>query len=678
MPANSAATTERPALPRDVHKFLTELAVALNNHGIYPGDHPQLQAASESVRVRLRTLLAERPLIAIGVAHRQLVIDGCATDPANPVLRGLAQRLHRRRIGGITLEPGITGREFAELLRAVADEDLALFGEGTAPAWEHAEIHPIDYSRLRLTDDATETEVRGTTPASRLWLRLASTALDSPADPSLAETEPAELARAVEAGGAEHDEVIARCLLQLASELKHHSGEEDREVSERISSLVVSLAPDTLERLVTLAGSAATRRQLVLDASHAFAADAVVEIVRAAAATDEQTISHSLLRLFGKMASHSGSSNRRLSSNAADSLRTQVASLVEGWTLDDPNPEAYTGLLDTMSREHPHHDAHDLDENAAPEPLRMVQMCLELEDAGPRLAAALQPLEAQGELDALLPLLEPQPETNAAAERIWDRLATPENLVVLIGRGASTAWALERLLSRLGDEAVRPLLEILITSESRSIRRTTFACLVRLGSVAVPAVLARLEAVAPWYVQRNLLLLLHEIAVDPSGPIWRMFLEHEDARVRREAVKLLLSSQEWRTRALCTALADDDPQMQLIGLMDAQRGCPPLAISLLLGYVRNPACSAEQRVLAIRGLRSTHRPEVLEALLQLGGPQRGWFGRDRLAKKSPEMLAALDVLVSDWREEPRVSQLLQMIPRSGDPDLHALLDDSRN
>jgi hypothetical protein len=675
MPATSSPAAERPALTRDVAKFLAELAVSLNNYGIYPEDHPRLQSAAESVRARLATLLEDRPLFSLGVANRQLVVEGRATDPGNPVLGGLAQRLHRRRIGGITIEQGVSDREFADLLRSVANEELDLFDERTAPTWDHASVHPINYSRLQLSDDPDleqEPEIRGTSTASRLWLRLASTALGQLDEDAAADADPSTLARAIERANAERGQVVSECLLKLASELKHTDDEEDREVSERISNLVVSLEPDTLERLISLSGAKSRRRQMVLDASQAFAADAVVEIVRAASATDEQPISKSLLRLFSKLAIHSRSPNRRVSGTASTSLRAQVASLVDGWRLADPNPDAYSDLLDTMTRERTH-SGTQIEESVLPEPLRIIQMSLELDDASPRLAAALDSLAEQSSLTAILPLLDALPPAHRAAQVVWDRLATPENLLLLIGRGAAGTAALDPMLARMGDDAIEPLLQILAESEVRTVRRTTLNCLVRCGEAVLPAVVARLEAEAPWYVHRNLLSLLHEVAAVPAGTLCTRFLHHADACVRREAVKLLLTSEEWRSRALCTAFADSDPQVLQLALADVQRGCPPKAAEPLLAFVADRGHPAEQRVLAIRGLRTAHTPEALDALLQLAGPQRNWLGRDRLPPKSPETMAALGVLVAQWADDPRVRTLIRLIEKARDPELGALL-----
>jgi len=55
--------------------------------------HPSLAAAVTGLTRRARRLLDERTTLVFGVARRQLIIDGVATDPDQPVLRRLAEGL---------------------------------------------------------------------------------------------------------------------------------------------------------------------------------------------------------------------------------------------------------------------------------------------------------------------------------------------------------------------------------------------------------------------------------------------------------------------------------------------------------------------------------------------------------------------------------------------------------
>ena len=97
-PAKPAVAT----LSRELADFLVELSITLNKHAIYPSSHPLLDVAVDGVANRIGTLfVGDRESLSIGVARRQLIIEGVATDPLNPVLKELAQRLHEHHVGAV-------------------------------------------------------------------------------------------------------------------------------------------------------------------------------------------------------------------------------------------------------------------------------------------------------------------------------------------------------------------------------------------------------------------------------------------------------------------------------------------------------------------------------------------------------------------------------------------------
>ena len=67
--------------------FLVELSVALHRYSMYPSDHPSIGPSIEGVVRRASALLKDRPSIALGVARRQLIIDGVARSCALRRLR---------------------------------------------------------------------------------------------------------------------------------------------------------------------------------------------------------------------------------------------------------------------------------------------------------------------------------------------------------------------------------------------------------------------------------------------------------------------------------------------------------------------------------------------------------------------------------------------------------------
>src|SRR5438067_11113622 len=120
LPPIAEPKTGAAVLSRDLADFLVELSIALHKHAIYPPGHPLLEGAVDAVARKLWGLLVDRPALSIGVARRQLVIEGVATDPNHPLLQELAQKLHRHHLGALKCTRGVERSEIAEVLATLA------------------------------------------------------------------------------------------------------------------------------------------------------------------------------------------------------------------------------------------------------------------------------------------------------------------------------------------------------------------------------------------------------------------------------------------------------------------------------------------------------------------------------------------------------------------------------
>ena len=185
--AEAVPKSDRVVLARDLSEFLVELSIALHKHAMYPPGHPTLGPAAERLAERAERLLAGRPTIAFGVARYQLIIDGVATDPNQPVLRRLAEDLHRHHLGAISILPGINADEIASALHTLAEDTdaekgpLGLAPPGQLPDWPHLRLHPLTLDRLEIvSDEPPSSQGDGGNAAGRaahLWVGLASAAM---------------------------------------------------------------------------------------------------------------------------------------------------------------------------------------------------------------------------------------------------------------------------------------------------------------------------------------------------------------------------------------------------------------------------------------------------------------------------------------------------------------------
>jgi hypothetical protein len=681
-PAPSGGAPERTVLSRDLADLLVELSIALHKHAMYPSDHPSLPPAAEAVVSRAERLLADRATVSLGVARHQLVIEGVATDPKHPILRELADRLHRHHLGAITLSRGITGEEVRDVLRVLAVEadrtgrPLGLGPSEDLRRWAHVRLYPLTYERLELVDEAAPPDASVGAARARgaqLWIGLARAALATEGtETPPPSTEPAVIARAIDErsthGTGAYDQAIVGYLLQIAEELKGAGSSEAVALRRRMARLVRSMKPETLRRLVAMGGDSAQRRKFVADAADGMALDAVIAIVQAAADSSQQTISHALVRMLSKLAAHAegGSPEARPQADAA--LRDQVRRLLAGWSIPDPNPGAYGAALDKMSRAAPMFAA-PLEESYPTEPDRIAAMGLELDLASGSVLEAADRI-AESALPRLLEALEQMPASSEAASRLWTHVANPETIRRLATKHPVAFPILDRLVPRAGVAAADPLLDAVADTDSRGERRGLMALLARLGPGIGPSVVGRLDDTR-WYVTRNMLALLEEIGGPPDGFSALPWLAHTDGRVRLQALKLQLKLGAERGRAFATALRDPDPRVVQTALIAAHGGCPEAVLPLVASHATDRSLAPNVRVLAIRALGGVRSQAARDTLLGLTKGSRTLFGRDKLPPKSPELLAALATLAARWANDSAARRVLARAAGAKDPEIRA-------
>ena len=145
---------------------------------------------------------------------------------------------------------------------------------------------------------------------------------------------------------------------------------------------------------------------------------AVLDLVQAAASAKQQTISHSLLRMLTKLADHADQGQTTVRANADETFRSAVNDLLTDWTLEDPNPDAYTMVLDQLSM--PAEAAPEAGE--APDHLaeapRILQMALELDVVGEAVWTSLARVIRDGRLELLMASLNTAPPDSIGTETI--------------------------------------------------------------------------------------------------------------------------------------------------------------------------------------------------------------------------------------------------------------------
>jgi hypothetical protein len=661
-------------LPRELTDFLVELANAINKHSMYPDGHPVLQTVAETMARTLGALFKERPAVAIGVSPTQLIVAGHSTDSSYGIMRDLAGRLHRRNIGAVKLYRGAEPGEIVEWLRVVArDSESAPDGAPRERRWPHIRMHPVSYSQLELIGGPGDGGGTGSWAAS-LWMKLAGTALDATVDAEEAAS-PDALARAIDArhGDAAYGQRITGELNDLLDACRARGGAEAMALESRISRLIGAMAPETLERLVSLEPNEAERKRFVMEMSQAMAVDAVLDLVQAAANASGRSISPALVQLLSKMASYSQEGGAESRGKAELAFRQQVRSLIEGWEEwdhEDPTPTEYQRTLDRLAVA-----GKNPLRGAAPshhyecEPERTLALSLEVGVATDTTREAAARLLDAGKLRPLLDLLDRSPNFGLAAE-LRHQVITEASLHRALDRKPVDFAAVGTMVELLKTPALPLLMDRVMTSDEEELRQYV-SILKGLGEGVADAAAERIAG-AEWPVQKNLLTLLAALPGLPGGGFNPSeFTRYPDPAIRNAELRILLGGYATRTRAICDALAAEDVATVRLGLGAAMEHCPPVAVPLVVRQIEQGDFEPGVKAAAIRAVAAVNLPLVLDFLVGHSMTRTLWLRRPRLAGRSPTVLAAVTGLARHWAAHPKARAVLTLAREHGEPEFRA-------
>ena len=670
-------------MPPVLVDFMTELARTVQRYSMYPAGHPARESTVKQAIAGLEALLGDHSRLKLGISRDRLTIGSVETDPQNTLLSGFAGRLYEHQLISITFIKGVEEKEISAFLDAISVQ-IGTTGEplGTGPPEQlnlgpHLKLEPVSYDTISLAEEGVvkERAKAGGMAGAQLQdegayidTSVGETAIRPDADDqdsAAASTGEA----AMEPGSTEQlDEDLAGVAVALPE------GEElDAETArQRISRLILSLDPATLRQLTEALPDEMRAGGLEIAITRA-----VTEFIVSAVSGSGDEPSAALLRTLTKM----GMRGEAPPAEPTDAKTAEVLSRLVGqlggeWQMQDTTPEDYKEQLREFSQDAPILKAISawLEE---PKAERVVQMGLELDNAGPAINLAAISMTEDGELNRLLDLLESSPEDTSAADDLWQLVTTPEMVTQIVGSEPLDFSILDRMIPRLGSDAAAPILHVLSESESRTMRLELIERLVMVGPKIGPLVVERLED-ERWYVRRNMLVLLNRLPSLPEGFSPEPHLVDPKPQVRREAMKLaLFSSAEPEVEVLIVAaLLDSDQQVVALGLEAAEQECPPTVVPHVVKLVLDPKSAMTLRLAGIRTLSSSDSPEALQALLRLTWVRKLVLLR-RLASKSAVMLEALAALVKSWAENPRAKRVLHAASKAKDPQIRSVARKAR-
>ncbi len=677
-------------MSRGLREFLVELSIAIRQHSMYPPGHPSLEPAALHVTDRVTYLLKERGTLSFGAAKDQLVIEGVGTDVNNPLLRELAGRLRRHHLGAISFHQGVSKQEILQFLTLMAEEPdltgqpLGLAARERREQQPNIHMHPVAYDSLRLIDDDgtvdEDEEARAArTRYAQLWVGLAKAAVtragrDEPSsdeedhgDLEGASRDPAAVAQAISQHSESdaYDQVIVGYLLQIAKELRVASGPEAVQLNQRMGELVAAMEPGALSRLLQMGGDSRQRHQFLVNASRGMKGDSVLRLIEAASQSEEKKVSQPMLRMLGKLAQHADGVPGTQRQHALESIQEQVADLVTGWSGEDPNPQGYSTALAEMSTAEPDLAMADV-QMAKAEPRRIVDMAFEMDVVGESVTEAVKQLIETEDAFWLLARVNDNKSSALTQSLIGSTQEFGRLLQHMLENEAVDRSTFGMLLELVGESAVEPMMRALVDTESLQFRRLLMDRLVTLQPDAGALATRHLDD-PRWYVTRNMLRLISGAEIAPEEFVPDTYLQHEDHRVRYEALRLCTHLGRGREKAIISGLTDTKKKTVRFALNAALVDCPGAA----LPYVAPLALSGptDIRLLAVQVLQTVVGQTARNAFLKITQSTRGLVRRKH-PPKDPVYLAALRALYP-YRDDRHVRAVFKLAQRRPDPEIAA-------
>lgn len=580
---------------------------------LLPSGHPGILPAAQTLERAIAPVLGARDRLVIGVRSVQLVVDGMETSPDYEPLRDLAGTLREAGVGAVEFRLGVTAEELTGVFSALFADPAVL------PSGPHLLLRPVS---------------REWTLGQDPWLTLERLLLDDP-ERRVAHREVAELAIALELhpAGTRGDAAVLSALAAIAQ-----AGATDPDGVSTLSALLTALPAAALRRLFSPVGNTEAQQEFVLAAAPLLPLPLLLRLLQACLPGREARLSSAAVRLTARLV-------RSEHPTARLAMERVLAHLLARPGAGEPWSPAET----------------------AAEPARVLSLALETGIVEEGTLTAADRMIARRQVAQLLALLDTVPRGDAVAQAIRGRLFHPRTVRELLANEPPHLDLLDRLIPAAGIEAAPALLDALASARERRVRLRLLDMLARYGSAVGPLASERLAGM-PWYVQRNLLVLLGRIPDRPANFTAGPLLEHRDPRVRQEAIALAIADPDERDAAVAMALAGDHEPTLRLALTALAEYCPPTLLPGVFARATDPALPADVRALAVTALARVDDPQVLRFLRRLV-VAGGLTGFGRLAPKSPPMLAALRGLASHWNQHPKAGPVLEAARQSRDQEI---------
>jgi len=646
--------------------LIIELNISRRYSKSYPAGHPVINASLNKVVALYARLMDAHDEIVVAAAKNTLLVGNLFLDKSNRVFSDFAGVLFDHGIGALVLRRGLTVEELwsFNLILGLKREEVSAQG-GIERIWEQSHINAIGirairYDLFRTTEDnvvagAQKSEQSGEGLWERFARGLTGGTLGGGTN-DVAGIDPKQLAKAFnrryrESGGGEEEEhidVFADLIVQEGSNRGDGAGR--RVPGSRIATFVENLDPELRRRLLSkVFKSGEESTGPVLEEVMGHMSDQVIEGILEDIDSDRVHVSPAIMALLQHLslgstegARDSISFGQQANADFQEKLRMIFSEhATEEQGAEDDRPTEKPRPPSPAEPKPPGQELDFLLETMQPGSLesRVGEIILYLATSGgdPAKSESLAQnlgdmcgyLLQTGDYHQLLGIIEqaaspalPAAFRDLLKQRFGRRDFLEEILNGLTTWGKSRFDDIRLLIETIGLPFIEPLLDILATEESMSLRRFIMDRLLEFGPAVKEPVLARLEG-QPWYYLRNLLIILRSLNDPEIIPHIRPLVANKNAKVHQDALRTLLSYNDpIAERQILRDLESSDKETRLVAINLAEKSHSPDVYRKLVAIIAKSGLSPldlEMKCAVVQTLKEIgHERALLELIKVLG------------------------------------------------------------
>lgn len=670
---------------------MMDLNIARKNMLIYPAHHEQAQRSLKRACDTVREAASAFSPLTITVLPEKLMVGSHPLDPRSNLFKELSQTWKLRGVAAVTFHADFADNELVGLLNLMNMDAERIQADGgietaaTALSLARIVLHPVDYSRLHVTDEE-EIPRSGGGPSKSNWHTFVSHMLagtlaagDDPGQSAQAPFDPSRMAQLINANQVDAWQAMAY-YKELIAEYQQMPAADPAASTPHTNltqfhQLVQELNPALRRQFL----ASAFDQYLQPEAAGTFEAfingmggDLVLEMLRDANARGKQ-ISPSLMTFVRKMGIRETPDQVPWASELGD-MQTGIHALLKREHYEQYVDGDYDRILKRFAEQPASEDAGapmlDLRqriEESLEEPHITILVAgalnglmdasadaEEYRDWARQLTFLLDELVSLGAFGSLLKIYDavqssgqvgqddPRSKINALVQGHFLSPDFVAKAVAAFHRPTRPVDADEALalLKRLGDGAVAEALDLMGAEANFDARGGLMRILVHAAPQAVKEALERLQDSRPRYVCR-MLAIIRLFGNEEDSESLSPLLAHPDPEVRHEALATLLNFSHPRgiaqLRQLLAGEWDEAAAraMQLAGMYKVREAVPLLMeIAQRIGGPRE--ADLERREAALRTLGAIGDPRAVRALAHIAG--RRWSLAPRMLGRLKRVL----------------------------------------